>query len=425
MAQITTGLTKNAAGKEGVTAHYKFSYDSSMRNTPMNPTGPEPNRTNAVIAACENDYKWMSDLFGGGVNVTGLSVQVTTAVLNTCGPGGTAAANGACWNGNASASTVQLIMAGEPYSANPAYLRYLLISEVTELFMFAQNKGWFQGGNEGSKGEGLSRFLGGEFLAQNNFLDLGIDADFAVANDWLNSPRNDFVNNAPSDNKPDATNGCTTLFIYYLCSQLGFSIKSIVSAGASTLAGVYKNLTGDPADPFPLFKQILDLSYPGTAGITKPNWDNPFPLPYSFVEPQWIITPLPSNKWLLIVSGTVIVNLICRKKSAWRNETVRILPDFDAAFTFAGNDLLKNSVVFQTEQYSTYGSANSMFDKSTSVNAGFAVDAARPFFSEGDRGITVGSGIELDIAVQDIDATLLRVAYQLMAVGQFAVTRKD
>ena len=30
MAFITTGLTKNAQGKEGVTAHYNFSYDSSF-----------------------------------------------------------------------------------------------------------------------------------------------------------------------------------------------------------------------------------------------------------------------------------------------------------------------------------------------------------------------------------------------------------
>ena len=48
----------------------------------------------------------------------------------------------------------------------------------------------------------------------------------------------DFVNNAPDDNGYNATNGCTTLFIYYLFSQLGYSINQIVGAGASTLAGV-------------------------------------------------------------------------------------------------------------------------------------------------------------------------------------------
>jgi hypothetical protein len=280
MAQITTGLTKNAAGQEGVSAHYKFSYDDSFAKSPSNPTGSEPARTNAVIAACETDYNLMSGWFGGGVSVTGLSVQVATQAGNTCGPGGTAGSNGACWNGGSSSSTVQLIAQGLSYSNNPAYLRYLLISEVTELFMLAQNIGWFQGGNEGSKGESLSRFLGSQFLAQNGFLGLGIDANFAVANLWLNSPRLDFVNNDPDDNGYDATNGCTTLFIYYLFHQLGFTINQIVAAGASTLAGVYKNLTGDAGDPFPFFKRLLDLQFPSqsNSALPGPNFDDPWPI---------------------------------------------------------------------------------------------------------------------------------------------------
>jgi hypothetical protein len=70
--------------------------------------------------------------------------------------------------------------------------------------------GWFQGDDEGSKGEGLSRFLSGQFLVQNGFLGVGIDANYAVADLWLNSSRQDFVNNAPDDNGYGATNGCTT-----------------------------------------------------------------------------------------------------------------------------------------------------------------------------------------------------------------------
>ena len=236
MAYITTGLTNG-----GVTAHYKFSYDQALAA----PSGPEPARTNAVIAACEADYNLMHGWFGGGVSVTGMSVQVTTQ------------SNGAGWSGSASSSTIQLKAQGASYSNNSAYLRYLIIAEVVEIFMMAQNIGWFQGSNEGSKGEGLSRFLSGQFLAENGFLGLGMDADYAVADLWLNSSRQDFVNNAPDDNGYDATNGCTTLFIYYLFSQLGYGINQIVGAGASTLAGVYRNLTGDNTDPFPLFKGIL------------------------------------------------------------------------------------------------------------------------------------------------------------------------
>jgi hypothetical protein len=259
MAYITTGLTNG-----GVTAHYKFSYDQTLAA----PAGPEPARTNAVIAACEADYNLMHGWFGGGVSVTGMSVQVTTQ------------SNGASWNGSASSSTIQLNAQGASYSNNPAYLRYLIIAEVVEIFMMAQNIGWFQGSNEGSKGEGLSRFLSGQFLAENGFLGVGMDANYAVADLWLNSSRQDFVNNAPDDHGYDATNGCTTLFIYYMFSQLGHSINQIVAAGASTLAGVYKNLTGDGTNPFPLFKGILDLWFPSqtSSAVAGPNFDDPWPL---------------------------------------------------------------------------------------------------------------------------------------------------
>ncbi len=259
MAFITTGLTGG-----GVTTHYKFQYDDSLQKTGANPTGIEPARTNAVIAACENDYNLMKGWFGGGVNVTGMTVQVTTQ-------GG-----GAAWNGSSTSSTITLKPGN---NTDPNFLRYLIIAEVTEIFMMTQNKGWFQSGNEGSKGEGLSRFLSAQFLIANG-LGFGLQSGFTVANLWLNSPRQDFVNNAPDDFSPDATNGCTTLFVYYLHDQLAFSIPAIVGAAANTLAGVYTNLTGDSSDPFPFFKQLMDNAFPSqtTSAVPGPNGDNPFPL---------------------------------------------------------------------------------------------------------------------------------------------------
>jgi len=259
MAFVTTGLTNG-----GVTTHYRFSYDKSLGGA----GGQEPARTNAVIAACEADYSLMSGWFGGGLAVTGMSVQVTTQ------------SNGASWSGTSTSSTIQLKAQGASYSNNPAYLRYLLIAEVTEIFMMTQNRGWFQGSDEGSKGEGLSRFLSGQFLVANGFLGVGIDADYAVANLWLNSTRQDFVNNAPDDNGYNATNGCTTLFIYYLFHQLGYSINQIVGAAGATLTAVYKNLTSDPNDPFPLFKRMLDARFPSQTGssVPGPNFDDPWPL---------------------------------------------------------------------------------------------------------------------------------------------------
>ncbi len=105
----------------------------------------------------------MSQWFGRS-DVTGMSVQVTTQ------------SNGASWNGSKNRSTINLNAEGMSYSNNSAYLRYLLVAEIVEIFMLAQNTGWFQDGDEGSKGEGLSRFLSGQFLVLNRFLDIGIDA---------------------------------------------------------------------------------------------------------------------------------------------------------------------------------------------------------------------------------------------------------
>jgi hypothetical protein len=73
MALTSTGLTNG-----GRTAHYQFQFDDSL-SAPINPGGPEPARTNAVIAACENDFNQMSGFFGNiGLDVTTIiAVNVT------------------------------------------------------------------------------------------------------------------------------------------------------------------------------------------------------------------------------------------------------------------------------------------------------------------------------------------------------------
>ena len=249
MALITTGLTNG-----GATPHYHFQYDNSLS------AADGVTRTNGLIGVAEADYNLMSGWFGG------ISLTVGTPITVNVSPGGYASAG---WGppitltpGNGSSVTI---------------LRYLLVSEVTEMFMLAQSKGWFGAGNEGSAGEGLSRFLAGQFLIANG---LGVtEPGFALANSWMTSPRADYVNNVDvTDHGIDAKTGCAILFIYYLNVQLGFSINSIIAAAASELAGVYKNLTGNSSDPFPAFKKLLDDAYPGTTAIPGANPDNPFPI---------------------------------------------------------------------------------------------------------------------------------------------------
>jgi hypothetical protein len=257
MTLTSTGLTNG-----GDTAHYRFRYDDSL-SPPINPGGPEPARTNAVIAGCENDFNLMSGWFG---NIA-LDVNIRISVNVTQNSGG------ASWSLSGGNLTITI----NPGNGAANFIRYLLVAEMVEQFMRAQGLGWYGSGTEGSEGEGLSRFLAAQFLAVNGFGNP--PANFANSNAWLNSIRADFVNNInPTDDGPDAVTGCSLLFIYYLFSQLGFNINTIVAAGAPTLGGVYRNLTGDSSDSFPFFKQLIDTAFPGTTTITTGNLDNPFPL---------------------------------------------------------------------------------------------------------------------------------------------------
>ena len=160
---ITAGLTGG-----GVTTHYAFAYDSALQNTAANPSGPEPARTNALIAAAESDYNLMADWFGGIGLPFSLPVSVNIANLG----------GGAHWG-----PPITL----DPGSEDANYCRYLMVSEVTEMFMLSQNKGWFapDGSNEQSCGEGLSRFLAQQFLVLTG---IGVsEPGYAISPSWLNS----------------------------------------------------------------------------------------------------------------------------------------------------------------------------------------------------------------------------------------------
>jgi hypothetical protein len=251
MAPSTTGLPNG-----GRTAHYQIRYDDSLS------AADGKDRAIALIGDCEKDFALMAGWFNN------ISLTVPLPITVDISPGPYASAS---WN-----PAVTLVPGN---GSSEALVRYLLVSEVTEMFMEAQSAGWFGAGNEGSAGEGLSRFLGGQFLITNG---LGVtEPGFALANSWMTSDRLDYVNAVdPTDHAIDAKTGCAMLFIYYLHTQLGFSVNQIVAAAAAELSGVYRNLTGGTEDPFPRFKQLLDSRYRGTTAIPGDNPDNPFPILY-------------------------------------------------------------------------------------------------------------------------------------------------
>jgi hypothetical protein len=72
--------------------------------------------------------------------------------------------------------------------------------------------------------------------------------------------------------------GCALLFLYFLRSQLGFSMKAIVSAHASTLGGVYVNLTKDQGGVQEFFN-LLNARFPPGTPCDLSGSNDPFPLP--------------------------------------------------------------------------------------------------------------------------------------------------
>ncbi len=297
MWYTTTGLTNN-----GATTHYRFAYDSALATAALGSI--EPARTNSILANAangvpivENDYAWMQAQFAG-VDVTKARPLPFPVYVSAPNGGG----YGASW----------WPLTLGPGNRPASLMRTLIVAEVVEMFMAAQDKGWGYSsgvGNEESCGEALSLFLAIQFQLSN-----GLGTNWLSNNTpagWLNTAlpagdpnstefdgtthygsRKDYVNSTlPFAGNGPAT-GCSLAFLYYLFHQFGFSsIPQIIAAapgvdsgnnliGPSCLRGVYQNLTGDNADPFPFFKLLLDNAYPASAAaaIAGANPDDPFPL---------------------------------------------------------------------------------------------------------------------------------------------------
>ncbi len=280
----------------GRTTHFVLMYDRALA---AGTSPPEPARTNALLAACESDYAWMSARFGDKYKLDDIvTVPIATYVANL--------------GGGANASAIVVLKPDRTGTAES--VRCLLVEEVVEYFMHAQDMGWgfVDGvGNEESSGEGLSLFLVQQFALARGFANPYSYAA-TTATTWLNSAlpssdpnstrfydgaagfdygaRGDYVNTLRPYPGNGPGTGCSVLFIYYLMHQLGFTVEQIIAAApgftggmlnsTATLRGVYQNLTGDAGDPFPFFKRLFDATYPPDqpASFPGPNPDDPFPL---------------------------------------------------------------------------------------------------------------------------------------------------
>ena len=161
-------------------------------------------------------------------------------------------------------------------------------AEMIEILM--SFKGSWNRGDSG--GEGLSRVaaellhpqFGGSFVNAWLASDPTIDPTSAVADsefrkNWVsqNFTRGPLKAGGSVNGDDDSYSiGCAMLFIYYLKSQLGFSMFQIVQRGGPTPGDTYQALTkGQLTKGFWEFKSLLAEHFP--LGVKSPT-DDPFPL---------------------------------------------------------------------------------------------------------------------------------------------------
>lgn len=226
----------------GSTTHFAISYDSSMGNAGAIVA-------NGLLATSEADWKRVSDAFGGLVPSGG---QIQVKVEKTTGGGS-----------NDNLRNVDIRTGTDLQQA-----RYVLVSEIAEIFMVAQRGGWAPGN---SKGEALSRLLGADAYPAVPGPD-----GYLTASSWLNSSdRKDWVTANEATDTDFASTGCAILFLNYLRTQLEMPLTGIIADRSATLQGIYKNLTGS-SDAFAPFARLLQEHFPAGRPVNLPN-ENPFP----------------------------------------------------------------------------------------------------------------------------------------------------
>jgi hypothetical protein len=152
----------------------------------------------------------------------------------------------------------------------PAVASGLVVAEVVEIFEAAQNQGWDCGQ---TNGEGLSRVLAFERSPQ-------LSQDFVNTEQyWWSNGHADYVNDNSGTDQDEAGNGCGTLFLFYLHSQLNYTWEQVVAAAGPTLGATYQQLTGvDPQTGFQDFVLRLSTLDNGSGQLNLPSSGNPFPI---------------------------------------------------------------------------------------------------------------------------------------------------
>ena len=275
---------------------------------------------------CDDDLSQVAAWFSGRALDMSPPITVSLIAVPTDAAGNPTIKTGGSWYGALAWPLQVTIAIGEfPLtSGTPTMLaRYLLVSEVSEMYMRAINatgfrNPWFRSFSEGNKGEGLSRFLGIQFLLRAYpgvaaipalMLASGLTLGWNVTLLWLNGPRQDSdleVND--EDHLPGPVVGCATLFLFYLYDQLGYRIEDIINAGGGHLSNVYENLTHDSAlNAWGKFSGIVNSHYPNSgAPLFGPSYNPPLDTLFP-VSDLTAFSATPQVSWVQAAKPRVMV----------------------------------------------------------------------------------------------------------------------
>jgi hypothetical protein len=233
------------------TPHFKVSVDPGL-----GAAGSQV--AHALLQTCEQDFLKLQTYFGGITPKLMPFHLIVTA-------GSTGASHATCL-----ATELSIGAKSGPLE----FMRSLVIAEEDEVFEANFGHGWNCGY---SNGEGLSRVLANDMVP-------GVEPqDFVSPPVWLDEPsdttgilRQNWVDHTEHTDGHYYSIGCSVLFLNWLRFQLKYDWTQIIAAGASTLGGTYRNLTGKN-DGWSTFSALMDAKFPRgqPSNVTT---DNPFPL---------------------------------------------------------------------------------------------------------------------------------------------------
>ena len=207
-----------------------------------------------ILARMPNTYNSSQAFFA----IPGQPVNVIIAAVNNVTDG----------NGGAYHYGCSFNPGGDLYCdaafGNPDLTNGLVVAELTESFMGAQNKGWNCGG---SNGEALSRLLAEQLSGGAQ----GALSAYATGPTWDQDGRPNWIDATEDTDQSQDSTGCGVVYMYWMMSR-GFTAAQITQAACpdGTLASNYTALVGAGANAWSDFSAAV-AALPN--GVTS---DNPW-----------------------------------------------------------------------------------------------------------------------------------------------------